>query len=1152
MHTLRSLLLSVNFLLILLTPAIAFCQYDWDELPLPPSSIALNGCYFITEEIGFLHNVGGGTNAQIFRTLDGGKTWVRMTELDSMRGVVTDIYFDSIHHGYALAFSVPPSSDPNPYRHYRGKGVFETHDTGRTWKKITPVDVFEPHYWTIYGIGQTIAVQGLYGKRSTDRGKTWFDWACERGASYEVSGTPEGLIFFAGGRGCPVSSSISTYSKDSGKTWTTYENTEINFSHGGDVGGRHYIHRATGRIILSTYEGGTTPGTWFSRLLVSDDTGKSWTKKWEYYYNGIHDNGIGFGEINGDGCAIYVQLRTNDTTLGLLRSTDLGETWEDVGGPRNPWDKGISVVGNGAVVYAVGYHSHPIEPNYFSLYKTRTGGDGKLSTIPRPEMIELSHKLFSSASLPSTSRDTLHVRMCDSASLEVLFNYREDCSFARLREIDIEGLPKHLYRTSTRVRPFTDKLTDSANAVIYPEAVGTYSIKVRARYEHDAKTYRDTSFNLVLVVHPNPSTLTIAGKKEYDLGIQRLCNITTVIDSFSISATGCDPYTVKSIRFEEERPGSGYSFSAAQNVTLSPDGTQRFFYVSFTPSAAGTFTGRIIIEREDGSDTLFVTASAADDDRMLVMASDTVESRMCEFGETVIRITNTSCRETVVDSLSLLPPLYLEAGQLPLTIGAGKTIELRVRFEPEVLGSQTINATAFLRFMAQNEAIAFDTLLRVTVLGLRGIPQTVVSDTTIDLGKVSICSEQEFSIPVASIGCDTLHVNTTSLGSPSQGFTITSLSNDRIPVSEVAQILMRFVPPSVGAFSTDLSIQTNAGNRRVTLTGEGIAGQKTLASSLSTINFGETNICEEKDSTVQLTNTGCDTLVITDAEIDENFEIVDIEYPVKLAPGESVELPIVTIVDTSGKPTVLNGQLIITSTADNTLQPIVLTRSLYYPTRLRIEAIDEANGKVGDEVKFNLILEGEVPASMSALHFDFLHDNDLLSFTDLTGDGLNIMNTTGHADQRQSFTFSPVKAGVIGEMTFKTFLAQAENTTLTFDNIRFDAAGITVAPECIAVISDSGSRFNYIYSCGEGMVKNYLVNNQILIRSISPNPASEEIVLDVSDDVTSIVLYDAMGKEVLRNTSEKRLDTRSLSSGIYYLTARSTHTAQTKRVLIER
>jgi hypothetical protein len=412
------------------------------------------------------------------------------------------------------------------------------------------------------------------------------------------------------------------------------------------------------------------------------------------------------------------------------------------------------------------------------------------------------------------------------------------------------------------------------------------------------------------------------------------------------------------------------------------------------------------------------------------------------------------------------------------------------------------------------------------------------------------------SLPLVNQSCDPQLVTLSANG---QDFSV-SPNSILLDPYEKGHYTIYFTPTLQGVrtgtlhlLSRDQRIDAISLDTTLPLSATAIAGDKALAASLSSINFGETNVCDVIDTTLTLTNPGCEAITIYRADIDRHFAVSG-DFPIVIPPGGSVDLSLITAPDTSGKPTALSGLLTIESNADEALASIPLSLRLVYPTKLRIEVVDNANGTAQDIVRFRIILEGAVPSSMTALHFDFLHNNDLLSFISQDGAGLSVTSTTGHSDQRQGFTLAPVRSGVLGEVSFKVHLAEAEQTTLAFDNIHFEAKGVSFAPECIAVISDYGSQFSYDYTCGDGLVRDGL-RGVHLIKSLSPNPASQLINIQLNEGVRDAVvtLHDALGVEVLRvERLAGSIDVRSLPSGTYQLTVSSGAGVQRRQVIIER
>jgi hypothetical protein len=754
------------------------------------------------------------------------------------------------------------------------------------------------------------------------------------------------------------------------------------------------------------------------------------------------------------------------------------------------------------------------------------------------------------AQVARLQNDTLRFPACGEGVIFLDYLYA-GCDGAVTDSVVVNGLPASAFEIELGQRFLRDGDADTSRIRFFSKRSGVYPISIYTSARYGDWLREDTTFNIVVIVDPSPGILSSNFPDSVDFGKQSLCVAERIARQIELSNIGCEDINIKSIRIElDQQPATEFVFANAAAFTLVQGDPLKTFPISFQPSAARRSTGRIIIELESSIDTIHLTGEGLEETRSVTLLSDTLQAIMCASSEGLATVTNLSCRLMTLDDMTIPAPLELLPGQLPIGIPAGKSVQLRVRFTPVAEGPQRVDALAHLRFVAQNETIAFDTVLPLNVMGLPGAPLTVTTDTTINIGDVSVCSDRSFVVPIQSLGCDTLSITSATLSASDKGYTITAMPAPFVPVNESTSATLLFTPPTtLGAFTTDLLIATNAGTRKVTLIANVVAGSKVLASSLNTLNFGETNICEERDSVVRFTNTGCDTLTITSADIDNNFNVGG-NYPIVLAPNESIELPITTVVDTAGKPTVLTGNLTISSSADNQLAPITLIRRLTYPTALRIEAVDETSGPSGTIVKFRVLLEGDVPSTMTALHFDFLHNGDLLSWNQYDGVGLSRTNVDGNEQQRTSFTLSPVHDGQIAEFSFKTNLAIAEQTTLSFDNITFDAAGVTFAPECIAVISDSGSRFNYVYTCGDNIIRDRLSGTQ-LIKSITPNPASDEIRIELNAEHAEVSLFNALGSEVAKTYSD-RINVSAMPTGIYYVRVTASGDTQSKRVIISR
>jgi len=69
--------------------------------------------------------------------------------------------------------------------------------------------------------------------------------------------------------------------------------------------------------------------------------------------------------------------------------------------------------------------------------------------------------------------------------------------------------------------------------------------------------------------------------------------------------------------------------------------------------------------------------------------------------------------------------------------------------------------------------------------------------------------------------------------------------------------------------------------------------------------------------------------------------------------------------------------------------------------------------------------------------------------------------------------------------------------------------------------------------------------------SISPNPASEKIKIDLNAQLTEIKMTDVSGREIL-NTQERSIDISALREGIYFVQVKTPEGVLTRKVIVQR
>jgi hypothetical protein len=316
--------------------------------------------------------------------------------------------------------------------------------------------------------------------------------------------------------------------------------------------------------------------------LISTDFGKNWfvfdttlTSSPLYVFShtqSIVSTSMTGGDVNcvaGDGCQYYIQHTNSD---GRLLPGHSGVT------PT------LSVTGHGYIAYVVDDNNN--------LWKLINGTDPAI-----PPQIIMWHEVRG-----GPSNNTLVTTTCDSVSFWLWFKYTVDsCHYGGLTAITIEGIDSSIatYTTDRVIYPWNE-YPDTPHVTVYPHRSGTYPITIHAHYSDDDFLDGDTTFQMTLVVQPNPGALDLAAPSLFDFGSQLDNKANTIRKSFTIAAHGCEQVRVDSIIFHPD--SSQFSDFTFSNLTTSfiPTGTPRSFTLSFNPTIADTERGSIAIYLFDG------------------------------------------------------------------------------------------------------------------------------------------------------------------------------------------------------------------------------------------------------------------------------------------------------------------------------------------------------------------------------------------------------------------------------------------------------------------------------------------------------------------------------------------------------------------------
>jgi hypothetical protein len=550
----RTILKSLLFSVVLLAASGASAQYQ------KMASFRQNvGTYFLNENYGFVFTVGGipknyygfpeivTDTIAIYRTTDGGMTWTQMdignSSLKNHWGLINSMYFVSASQGYMSAAPITMDSVI--------PGVTSIYDTGREVKYAGQTfSSYEALPDTAGGIFSTL-----------DSGNTWtrISSDTEFGQLYATNG----IIF------CP-----SGYSNDEGKTWTMipqYEPPPGQFAPSTITGNRDSL------LVEWNCESTDLGKTWYDYSLIDQNGDRDLAYIIPHTQNIIlNPSRDGINSIAGDGCEYYTQYTPYYTDFPLVPD-------------HSAFAPTLSVTGHGYVIYAV--------DDTNALWKiTTTGPYGIIPHVP-PPMITMWHSVMG-----GPSNNTLVTTMCDSNSFWLWFRYTVDsCHYGGLTSITIDGIDSSIATYSTKgvYHPWNE-FPDTPRVTVYPHKSGTYPITVHAHYSDDDFLEGDTSFQMSLVIQPNPGVLGFSAPLLYDFGSQPLNDAGTIRKTFTVAEHGCEQVVVDSILFyPDSAQFTDFNFT---DITASfvLGNSQKSFTLSFKPTIADTERGSIFIYWFDG------------------------------------------------------------------------------------------------------------------------------------------------------------------------------------------------------------------------------------------------------------------------------------------------------------------------------------------------------------------------------------------------------------------------------------------------------------------------------------------------------------------------------------------------------------------------
>jgi hypothetical protein len=369
--------------------------------------------------------------------------------------------------------------------------------------------------------------------------------------------------------------------------------------------------------------------------------------------------------------------------------------------------------------------------------------------------------------------------------------------------------------------------------------------------------------------------------------------------TLQLKYTDCDSLIVSSVRFIDDTIGEFIQPRTARPFGKSSTALDTLI-IRFKPQVVHPPLAervRITFRQPDGTtqDTIIglqVEGLAAPDLPVIAEAgvSGSIDfgTRSVCGGDTVetATITNTGCSPLKITSLSTDgSPFFLLSSFNPFTLDPGISRKVLLQFKPKIIGP----ATGKLTLSTANKNLVIS-LTGIGKAGERGyqLSQPVITST--------ICDSAEADILFTNISCTPIRLDSLGVGAPFRLDPVFLPANIRSDSSIVLHV--HFVPHSAGAVTNFITIHSINDNNvtlpfdtTLAITGLGTAGLPAIALSDTELDFGIINICSYKDLEVTITNTGCDTLKITDEILKGNpdFSILQSVKGTNILRGQSVK-----------------------------------------------------------------------------------------------------------------------------------------------------------------------------------------------------------------------------------------------------------------------
>ena len=424
-------------------------------------------------------------------------------------------------------------------------------------------------------------------------------------------------------------------------------------------------------------------------------------------------------------------------------------------------------------------------------------------------------------------------------------------------------------------------------------------------------------------------------------------------------------------------------------------------------------------------------------------------------------VTNRSTRAvTILQATVTNPEFIVLAPRFPLTIAAGESVRIAIRFTPQSTGS----ISGVIAIAGAHHSTT------VTLQGTAVLPGKVAATpSNLRFGRVLKGKTQTRSETFTNTGSTNITLSQVSLSNSAF-----RLSGPSVPIllapTQSAVFTVSFTPQSMGAVSGSLSVSSSASlvasnrsaitsrvrrhhssesNTTIPLEGMGV-GQGQLAASPASLSFGTAQLGNGMTKPVTLTNVGQSPLQISQATVSgAGFHMNGMNLPFWLQPGQNTTVNVVFSPPAAGNQ---NGSLTIVSDGSSPVTLVSLSGNAPVAAsgtlNSNLASLSFGTLQVGNTKSQSGILTNSGNATVTISQAS-------ISGTGFIGSGL-VLPLKLSAGQSTAFTVSYAPTAVGNNNGTLTIVSDASNK-----NLAVSLSGTATKPLAPGVLGSSLSALNF-------------------------------------------------------------------------------------------